>query len=386
HEASVADLASSNLPTPPEPPPPAPAPRPLQLEDHRIASFERRVAAALNYQGFGNVRIAMPRPHHLEVRMTANAMRPLARAANRAALTILRASPLDLASIQVSFEDNSQPIARYEFFDLNKLDDFYSGLIDEAALAPFIKAQMISPEYAHIDPLTRFADIRRPADAPQLTDLLQPAARPLRRASDDFLEAGKAIRGIDWQSAALTGGGLLLTSRLLDRRADNFARDHADNRLLSGMTRVGNAYPLLATAGAAAHALFSTEPQAKRVSYAATEAAGAALIASSALKLAIKRERPDHSDKKSMPSNHAAVAWAVTTPYAVEYRAPWLYAAPLLTQFARVEDRKHWVSDTVAGSLLGYTLGRVFHDASRRDTALPRVFATRDEVGVSWAF
>jgi membrane-associated phospholipid phosphatase len=52
--------------------------------------------------------------------------------------------------------------------------------------------------------------------------------------------------------------------------------------------------------------------------------------------------------------------WAMVTPYAKEYQAPWLYGIAALTNLARVADRKHFVSDTVGGSLLGYALGNVF--------------------------
>ena len=57
--------------------------------------------------------------------------------------------------------------------------------------------------------------------------------------------------------------------------------------------------------------------------------------------------------------------WAVATPFAEEYNAPWLYGVAAATNFARIGSRQHWVSDTVAGSLLGYGIGKIFWESSR---------------------
>ncbi|MBI2318382.1 MAG: phosphatase PAP2 family protein, partial [Betaproteobacteria bacterium] len=68
----------------------------------------------------------------------------------------------------------------------------------------------------------------------------------------------------------------------------------------------------------------------------------------------------------AFPSRHAAVAWAVATPFALEYHAPWLYGIAAVTNLARVGSREHWFSDTVAGSLIGYGIGRIFWESARR--------------------
>ena len=80
--------------------------------------------------------------------------------------------------------------------------------------------------------------------------------------------------------------------------------------------------------------------------------------------------------------------WAAVTPYAKEYDLPWLYGVAALTNAARVGSREHWLSDTVAGSLLGYALGH-FAWQGRRDARLgktgPALALTPDGVGVRWA-
>jgi hypothetical protein len=45
--------------------------------------------------------------------------------------------------------------------------------------------------------------------------------------------------------------------------------------------------------------------------------------------------------------------WAAITPYALEYDRLLLYGVAALTN-VRVGSREHWVSASVAGSLIGY--------------------------------
>jgi membrane-associated phospholipid phosphatase len=88
---------------------------------------------------------------------------------------------------------------------------------------------------------------------------------------------------------------------------------------------------------------------------------------------------------QAFPSRHTAVAFAVATPFALEYNADWLYGAAALTNLARVGSREHWVSDTVGGSLIGYALGRIFWESSRAPKkGEPRVMVTPSSVGLAW--
>ena len=80
------------------------------------------------------------------------------------------------------------------------------------------------------------------------------------------------------------------------------------------------------------------------------------------------------------------MAWAVATPFALEYRAPWLYGVAALTNLARVGKQAHWFSDTVAGSVVGYGLGRLFWESSRTNNSLPQVFVDPSGVNFSWIF
>ena len=79
-----------------------------------------------------------------------------------------------------------------------------------------------------------------------------------------------------------------------------------------------------------------------------------------ALKAVIKEERPDHSDNKSFPSGHAAMAFAAARSIDKEFRKDciWIpiagYAAATAVGVQRVaRDRHHWY-DVVAGAAVGY--------------------------------
>ena len=69
----------------------------------------------------------------------------------------------------------------------------------------------------------------------------------------------------------------------------------------------------------------------------------------------------------------------------LEYDAPWLYGVAGLTNLARIGSRQHWVSDTVAGSLLGYGIGRIFWESSRAPgRGRPNVLLDPSGIKLSW--
>ena len=85
------------------------------------------------------------------------------------------------------------------------------------------------------------------------------------------------------------------------------------------------------------------------------------------LKLLIDRPRPDRSDRGSFPSAHAAFtfAWAsfvATDLYRQDYRWFFPYLVATFTAITRVGGRKHYLSDVVAGGLLGALIGYYFYD------------------------
>ena len=87
---------------------------------------------------------------------------------------------------------------------------------------------------------------------------------------------------------------------------------------------------------------------------------GVAYVGKTALKAMVKEERPDHSDNKSFPSGHTAMAFAAARSIDKEFRKEsiWIpiagYAAATAVGIERVaNDRHHWY-DVVAGAAVGY--------------------------------
>ena len=67
----------------------------------------------------------------------------------------------------------------------------------------------------------------------------------------------------------------------------------------------------------------------------------------------------------------------------------WLPRLAALANLARAGSREHWVSDTVAGSLLGYALGSLAWEArrdSRQGKNAPKIAVGMDSVSVAWDF
>jgi membrane-associated phospholipid phosphatase len=106
------------------------------------------------------------------------------------------------------------------------------------------------------------------------------------------------------------------------------------------------------------------------------------IVGAAALSIATKhvvgRARPNEelgplsrtSDRSnaSFPSNHSTVAFAAVTPFAQEYDAPWLYGLAAASSLGRTASRQHWVSDVVAGGLLGSAIGTWLWKAQRGNT------------------
>ena len=81
----------------------------------------------------------------------------------------------------------------------------------------------------------------------------------------------------------------------------------------------------------------------------------------SAMKLATHRQRPDGSDHRAFPSAHAASFFmiaAVTGRYYGKTAGIIGYVVASYVAVSRLAKDVHWTSDVVAGSALGYMVGR----------------------------
>ena len=176
----------------------------------------------------------------------------------------------------------------------------------------------------------------------------------------------------------LTGAALIGAAAVFDRAANSYADQHHNEPAFKIIREAGSALPYAAFGLASAQWLSHTGTADGNVALASVEAGLTAAAAAEAIKFAVDRSRPqedrgaaDFGHEKrsdsSFPSFHTTLAWSVLTPIAQHYDAPWLYGVAALTNVARTDGRHHWLSDTVAGSVLGYVIGDWF--GKRADTS-----------------
>ena len=188
-----------------------------------------------------------------------------------------------------------------------------------------------------------------------------------------------------WIAPLLLSTGALIVT---DRRTSGALVSHGDNlsrlRISKDISYLGSAY---ATGGTAA--LFyiagrlKHDERAKETGLLAAEAFLNSGIVAQVLKVASQRQRPpvDNSSGEffdggsSFPSGHAISAWSVATVIAEEYgpRHPAVrygaYALATAVGISRYTGRKHFLSDVLMGSAMGYGIGRyVYHQ--HHDTSL----------------
>lgn len=113
-----------------------------------------------------------------------------------------------------------------------------------------------------------------------------------------------------------------------------------------------------------------------------------ALVVAS-LKSAVGRSRPDGSDSRSFPSGHTSGAFAISTILARRHGlriAVPAYGLATLTAIARMEDKRHYLSDVVAGAALGVAIGQLMTPKPREDDGGLQVVAGPSKVGLRLKF
>jgi membrane-associated phospholipid phosphatase len=173
------------------------------------------------------------------------------------------------------------------------------------------------------------------------------------------------------------GGGAILAGALLDKPVDRFMKQHQGSGALRTWANVGKDLPL-ALAGASGAAVLFGDARMENMGWISLQAIAGAGALSVATKHLAGRARPgenlgqwsktSNSADASFPSNHATVAFAAVTPFAQEYDAPWLYGLAAASSLGRTANRQHWVSDVVAGGVLGYAVGSWLWQSQRNDT------------------
>ncbi|MGZ9038744.1 MAG: YjbH domain-containing protein, partial [Burkholderiales bacterium] len=377
----------------------ASAPAPVAQWEKPGSIQQHRLAEALYNQQFRNVAVTYDGSQRVVIDVSHADMRPISRAVGRVARTALAQAPIEAREIVVTFHDGVTPQARYEFFDLNRLRRYFEGEIPAANLREYVRVEWLNPAARERDPLERLTDLN-PETRPQIFAAVVPDTLSVGRVANDVAGAAETATKVDWLRAGAIGAGLVLSSSILDNRAYRYARDHAGSSGLDNLVKVGDALPWIGFAAAGALALDGSDPRRSRTGYAAVEAGVTAAALATGLKYVVGRARPTtgmgrkefnwlSSDDAywSFPSGHTAVAWALATPFALEYDMPWLYGLAALTNLARIGSREHWVSDTVASTLIGYGIGRMFwHSAREQAKGDPKVYFDGSSLGLSWGW
>jgi membrane-associated phospholipid phosphatase len=211
----------------------------------------------------------------------------------------------------------------------------------------------------------------------------------------DWGDAPGAVSEPGVLETALLGAGAIAAAGLFDASLDRAVLRHEGSAIQDKLTTAGKWLPVAALGGAGLAALSETNNRASNTGIGGLEAGFTGLLVNEGLKYAVGRARPvdgvgttdfqpfGRSDG-SFPSNHTTVMWATVTPFAKEYNAPWLYGAAALVNAGRITSREHWLSDTVASSLLGYALGDFFWQERRANGKGPKVLVTPSGVSLKW--
>lgn len=196
----------------------------------------------------------------------------------------------------------------------------------------------------------------------------------------------------------LLGAGLTGLSATLDRPLADWANENQGGNWDS-LGKAASLIPFGLAAGAGALWMGLADDTASATARTSLLAAGWTLGAQLATKYTVNRARPEaglgpHEFRgpgsggadSSFPSIHMGLAFALATPFAQKYDAPWLYGLAAATGFGRIQERQHFFSDVIAGSLMGYGIASLLVDEQRsRDGPVITLGADRS-LQAHWKF
>ena len=218
------------------------------------------------------------------------------------------------------------------------------------------------------------------------------------------LTLGRQLTDSASAPAWLGAAGAILTLSTFDKPIDRFAVQH-QTKSWNSLAKVSNSLPIALGAGVGALALglgnnFGGDTL-QTTAWTSVKATGFALAGNALVRATVGRARPDSglgntsfsgfqsaALKSGFPSNHVAASFALVTPFAQQYSMPWLYGVAAASAFGRVQGRQHWLTDTVAGGVMGYAMGSLLLDQQRasRPSKVPRFLIGRSSIGAEWDF
>lgn len=120
-------------------------PRPTLAQWEEDSTYRKRMYEALFRQDFKDVRIRMEPNARLSIVLTNTRISQMSRAVGRAARTVLLLSPLETTEIRITYTTGGLPVATYEFFDLQKLNRYFNGMLTRKVLADYVAIRYADP-------------------------------------------------------------------------------------------------------------------------------------------------------------------------------------------------------------------------------------------------
>lgn len=210
----------------------------------------------------------------------------------------------------------------------------------------------------------------------------------------------------EWGKAGIAAGGLVLVAAFVDapfREAVDGEYDENPDDLLGAIEPFGThryTNPLLA--GFWLTGAIRGDSRAREVAFDGVVASFIAdRLITSNLKRATGRARPyqelgadefnPFDGDRSFPSGHTTHAFAIAAVIATHYDdTPWVpvvsYGVAGLVGAERIAHDKHWLSDVLAGALIGTLVGRevVDFNRERRGTWRPRAYGSGQSIVLAW--
>jgi len=178
--------------------------------------------------------------------------------------------------------------------------------------------------------------------------------------------------------------GLSFLDKPIQRWAVGFRNDYPGSRRYSNtITNIGGVYEVIPLTAIAATGFIFNNTKLRTTTALAVQSYITSSVWATIFKKLSGRIRPNNFDPNSplnrstfhgpfykipngdnsaFPSGHAALAFAAATVYAKEYKniksIPFIsYGVAGLITVSRITENRHWLSDLIAGSLLGYACG-----------------------------
>lgn len=210
----------------------------------------------------------------------------------------------------------------------------------------------------------------------------------------EILKSPVRWRGKQWGTFAVVAGVTVLAYTQDDVIRDAFQRNRTDagdnaskyffEPLGSGIITI----PL--SVGFWAFGELSDNQRAARVGLTSIKAMAVTAVFTYAIKYATQRHRPYENDppdpriwegpfgsysSTSFPSGHSSMVFAVAAVFASEYKDKlWVpiisYTLASFAAVSRVYDEKHWASDVIFGSALGFFIGKFVYKSTVKNPDL----------------